>query len=337
VGYYRVVKQVLQKLGLWNYRPSEPFLWFCGTFLGLSIFFFALPYFAVQTAIVEPTLPPFPVSVNPATRTIVPFDDFSVGGTPLLAALALGAADGTQSLAAAIMSTKLYQDYATYGSPVAVVLTPGMRREQVVALLNRELEWSEEQRGIFVDLATAWGEGEGRFHPSAYVFHASTTPAEAFDIIKARFDSRVSARYATSTEALVPMDDALTIASIIEREAGSTGEMRLISGILWNRQFADMRLQMDSTLQYARGTARNGWWPVPRSKDKFIQSEFNTYLNKGLPPAPIASPSVAAIVAALNPEQTECMYFFHSKRVLYCSKTYEEHVAKLKKIYGRGR
>jgi UPF0755 protein len=133
------------------------------------------------------------------------------------------------------------------------------------------------------------------------------------------------------------MLDALTIASIIEREAGDESEMAVISGILWNRLFSDMRLQADTTLQYVRGTARNGWWPVPRPRDKYLKSTYNTYLNKGLPPGPIASPSVAALYAALNPEKTDCFFFFHSKGTFTCSVTYEEHVKKLKKIYGRGK
>jgi UPF0755 protein len=113
--------------------------------------------------------------------------------------------------------------------------------------------------------------------------------------------------------------------------------MAVISGILWNRLFSDMRLQADTTLQYVRGTARNGWWPVPRPRDKYLKSTYNTYLNKGLPPGPIASPSVAALYAALNPEKTDCLFFFHSKGTFTCSVTYEEHVKKLKKIYGRGK
>jgi cell division protein YceG involved in septum cleavage len=322
---------------LWSNKPSTPFLLCMGTFVALSLAFFTLPYVAVVATVVEPTLPPFPVSVDPKNKSIEPYNTVSVEATPLLAALTLGAADGTQMLAAAIMTTKAYQSYAPETAPRAIVITPGMRREQIVALLDRELGWSDEQRFIFVQAAQAFGEGEGRFHPATYMFNASTTPAEAFDIIAHRFETRVTARYSSTTEALVPMDDALTIASILEREAGNKEEMRIISGILWNRMFIGMRLQADSTLQYARGTARNGWWPIPRSKDKFINSEYNTYQNAGLPPTPIASPSVAAIMAALNPEKTDCLFFFHSKRVFYCSVTYEKHVAKLKKIYGRGR
>ncbi len=300
------------------------------------IVFFGLPHLVAMAPEPEVTPHPFPVSVDPRNKTI------DGGGEEVPALFSLAAAygasvDAAALLASAIMTTKTYEHYALFTSPVAVELDPGMRREQVATLLDHKLKWTDEQRAIFLDLVSEKGTGEGRLYPSTYFFGASTTPYEAFAEIHTRFEDRVLARYTTSTEERVPLEDALTIASIIEREAGSKEEMPVIAGIMWNRLFADMRLQMDSTLQYARGTNRNGWWPVPRPRDKYVKSEFNTYAHKGLPPAPIASPSVAAILAALNPERTECMYFFHSRGTFYCSKTYEEHVAALKKIYGRGK
>ena len=115
--------------------------------------------------------------------------------------------------------------------------------------------------------------------------------------------------------------------------------MRDISGIIWNRLFINMPLQLDASLQYAKGTdSKTSWWPQVRPADKYIESDFNTYANKGLPPAPISNPSLDAIIAALNPKKTECMYYFHDQRGgFHCNETYEEHVAALKRIYGQGR
>jgi UPF0755 protein len=124
-------------------------------------------------------------------------------------------------------------------------------------------------------------------------------------------------------------DTILTIASIIQREAGSKSDMYLVSGIIWNRIFTNMSLQMDATLQYAKGTAENGWWPKVVPDDKYIESPYNTYKNKGLPPSPIANPGFAAIHAALHPKETECIFYFHKNRKNYCSKTYEEHKRKI--------
>ena len=72
--------------------------------------------------------------------------------------------------------------------------------------------------------------------------------------------------------------------------------------------------------------------------DRFRKSPYNTYLHKGLPPAPIANPSVDSILAALNPKNTSCLFYFHDARGrFHCTDTYAEHVALLKKYYGRGK
>ena len=116
--------------------------------------------------------------------------------------------------------------------------------------------------------------------------------------------------------------------------------MRIISGIIWNRLFANMNLQIDATVQYAKANKAsvNSWWPAVLPRDISIKSPYNTYTNPGLPPTPIANPSVAAILAALNPVSTPCFYYFHDKMgQFHCSTTYAEHVALLKKYYGQGK
>ena len=137
----------------------------------------------------------------------------------------------------------------------------------------------------------------------------------------------------------VPLEDALAIASLLEREAYDFEDMRYISGIIWNRLFADMKLQLDATLQYAKGTkSPSSWWPRVVPADKYIVSPYNTYAHEGLPPTPIANPSIDAIVAALNPRKTNCMFYFHDRQSnFHCAETYEEHVELLKQHYGRGR
>jgi UPF0755 protein len=103
-----------------------------------------------------------------------------------------------------------------------------------------------------------------------------------------------------------------------------------------------MPLQIDATLQYAKANATTGktgiWWPQVVPKDKYIKSAYNTYMNGGLPPGPIANPSIASVVAALNPKKTDCLFYFHDQNGnFHCTKTYTEHVALLKKYYGQGK
>ena len=88
-----------------------------------------------------------------------------------------------------------------------------------------------------------------------------------------------------------------------------------------------MLLQADATLQYLRGT-EGDWWPQPDVEDKDDESLYNTYEHKGLPPAPIATPSLASIEAVLDPQATKCLYYLHDAYGrIHCSTNYEAHKA----------
>ncbi len=125
---------------------------------------------------------------------------------------------------------------------------------------------------------------------------------------------------------------ALVIASIIQREAAGREDMALVSGVIWNRLKRNMKLEVDSTVQYARGKTEKGWWTPIVPEDKNIDSPYNTYLYKGLPPHPISNPGIEAIDAAVFPETTDCLYFIHdySGRI-HCAETFAEHRQNIKK------
>jgi len=102
----------------------------------------------------------------------------------------------------------------------------------------------------------------------------------------------------------------------IAREAKTDNEKPVIAGILTNRLKDGMPLQVDATIQYAKGydPQTKHWWGMVFSSDyKEIQSPFNTYLNAGLPPSPIANPGLEALRAAANPAPTEYYYYLHDK------------------------
>ena len=107
---------------------------------------------------------------------------------------------------------------------------------------------------------------------------------------------------------------ALTLASIIEREAIIDEEMPLIASVFFNRLAIGMRLESDPSVQYGYGydQATESWWVNPITFDHLaIQSPYNTYLIDALPPGPIASPSMAAIAAVANPDESP-YYFFQA-------------------------
>lgn len=288
----------------------------------------------------------FPVTVDPKNKTIVENqqvnDFFENSHTPFQAAIGntkYTLANLFEWIALAIDETPWYQMLAAADkSEKVVAITPGMRKEQVADIFAKTLLWSAVQKKEFANSSSPITEGS--FAPGIYAMAPDTTPSEAQKILRTRFSNTILSRYGAKTAEIVPLDQALTIASLIEREAGGKYDMRMISGVIWNRLFIGMNLQIDATVQYAKASkTKNGnWWPRVVPSDTSLRSPYNTYLQPGLPPTPIANPSVAAVFAALNPKKTSCLFYFHDdSRQFHCTDTYEEHVATLKKYYGQGR
>lgn len=282
---------------------------------------------------------PFPVSVDPETRTIIEAD---LLGNHIYETLAQEEAENN-TWSAKVVAFLFKRDwYQNLASPVSriVVIWPGERKEEAVKNIGDVLRWNTEQRKQFMTLIeeSEPALSEGKFYPGEYVAHRGATPEEVALMIEEKFNTDILNRYTPEVAEKVPLEDALIIASLLEREARDFENMREISGVIWNRLFIDMPLQLDATLQYARGGTTKSWWPAVKPADKYVKSPYNTYANAGLPPGPIANPSAAAVLAALNPISSNCLYYFHdSKGNYYCSETYEGHVAKLKAKYGRGK
>ncbi|MDY7221797.1 endolytic transglycosylase MltG [Halalkalibacterium halodurans] len=116
--------------------------------------------------------------------------------------------------------------------------------------------------------------------------------------------------------------EILTLASIIEREAQKSEDRYLISGVLYNRLEEDMMLQVDPTVAYALGEHRY----MTSHADLEVDSPYNTYRYKGIPVGPIGNPGEDSIVAALDPEDTNYLFFYarYNGEVIY-NETYEAH------------
>jgi UPF0755 protein len=286
---------------------------------------------------------PFPIGVNPQIETIeenpavdVFFDTEIDSDTKDNSKLSWWARNIAEKLT-------MFDWYQNLASPISriLVIRAGDRREEVASSFSKILRWDTAEREQFLTIIASTSPEilEGKYFPSKYVVEKDASPQAVADQVLTLFNEQVGSRYTPEIDAVVSFKDAMTIASLLEREAYDFTDMRLISGVIWNRLFAGMNLQLDATLQYAKANkGGKEWWPVPVPEDKYIKSPFNTYKNPGLPPAPIANPSPEAILAALNPKETECMFYFHDKKAgFHCTKTYQEHVALLKKYYGTGK
>lgn len=176
---------------------------------------------------------------------------------------------------------------------------------------------------------------EGYLFPDTYRLPQDATASDVVARMLANFDRRVTpAMREKLTAQKRSLFQAVTLASIVEREAVVAQERPMIAGVYQNRLEAGMALDADPTVQYAMASAKKQapWWPQLTQEDyRSVKSAYNTYLNPDLPPGPIASPGISSLQAAIEPAQTD-FYFFRAScsrdGTHLFSKTLEEHAAK---------
>ncbi len=152
---------------------------------------------------------------------------------------------------------------------------------------------------------------EGFMFPDTYQLPPDIAALTLRDTLLRAFRERVgdSLRDAALEQGFT-LYQVVTLAAIVEREAVWRDEHALIASVYRNRLDIGMALEADPTVQYGIQGARGTWWPqITRADYRDVISPYNTYLNRGLPPGPIASPGLSAIQAAVYPEQSEYFYF----------------------------
>ncbi len=159
------------------------------------------------------------------------------------------------------------------------------------------------------DLDPAARDFEGYLFPSTYDIPPGTRPTEIARLLSGRFRAAWEGnRTERATELGVTLREIATLASIIEKETGASGERPRIAGVFWNRIERGMRLQSDPTVLFAM-RAQGDFGNNIRRRDLDLPSPYNTYHIAGLPPGPISSFGLAALDAALHPEETDYLYF----------------------------
>jgi UPF0755 protein len=154
---------------------------------------------------------------------------------------------------------------------------------------------------------------EGFLFPDTYQLPAEVTPIMLRNILTQTFMDKIGSQLKQDAEAQgFTLYDIVTLASIVQREQGiHPDEHPLIASVYRNRLDIDMRLEADPTVQYPLGSPSR-WWPNITVNDySGVVSDYNTYLNPGLPPGPIANPSLSAIRAAVYPAES-AYYFFRA-------------------------
>lgn len=228
---------------------------------------------------------------------------------------------------------------------IAVTIRPGWRAEEVaeylatLGLANYDkaqfLQIVKDGRSDYAFLRdrppNAPASLEGFLFPETYNVPFDVPMNTLMTMLLNTFDQRLTDKMRQETTAAkMTLYEVVTLASIVEREAAVPGERATIASVYLNRLKKKQLLQADPTVQYAMGyqAATKLWWKSPVTLDEYqnVNSPYNTYLKAGLPPGPICSPSLAAIVAVLEPAQTDYLFFLAKGDGSHVfAKTYEEH------------
>lgn len=258
----------------------------------------------------------------------------------------LGSADaelspGEYELSPGMAVSEIIDEVTTTGASgtVTIRFQEGWRTEQYAehlvesgvlestdAFMNAitENQWDYD----FLSTRPADAELEGYLFPDTYEIRADATPEEIIEILLDTFETRVPADMRERADDLgYNFHNVITIASIVEREAVIAEERPMIASVFYNRMDETMPLQADPTVQYIVGQPGN-WWPEISQEDINRMAAHNTYQRPGIPPWPIANPSLASIEAALQPESSDNLFFVATgdgSGAHRFAETYEEH------------
>lgn len=205
---------------------------------------------------------------------------------------------------------------------VWVTIPEGWRSEEIALKLAQEMGIPEQE---FLKYAQ-----EGYMFPDTYLFPKNSTASEAAQIMIDNFSRKIDI---TLREEMInknlDMDRILTIASLVEREAKFAEDRPKVASVIYNRLNQGMKLDIDATVQYALGyqPETKTWWKKDLTFDDLkIQSLYNTYINNSLPPGPIANPGLSSIQAAINPDQTNYLYYVSDEEGrIHLGETFEQH------------
>lgn len=204
--------------------------------------------------------------------------------------------------------------------PVKVTFPEGTSSVQMARILEGQLgQFDVFDAEEFIKLAA---DKEGYLFPDTYFFMPTVNAQVVVQILRDTFDEKIESLREEIEATGRGFEDVLIMASIVEREARITESRRIIAGILWKRLDEDIPLQVDVTFAVING--KNSFDLTLEDLD--IDSPFNTYKYRGLPPAPITNPGLAAIRATITPLQTDYYYFLADREgITYYSRTFEEH------------
>ncbi|MDO4541263.1 MAG: endolytic transglycosylase MltG [Bacillota bacterium] len=233
------------------------------------------------------------------------------------------------------ITAELIEGGALTETEAKVTIPEGYNLEQIAAVLEEagvctvdEFNDAVANGDYIYDYLPAKGNEnrlEGFLYPETYFFSKSDGAENIIAAMLAQFDSVFSDEWRAQLEADGrSVYDWVTMASIVEKEAVVEEDRPIIAGVFYNRLEQGMLLQSCATVQYALGEVK----PVLSNEDVQIDSPYNTYINQGLPPAPIACPGYDSLEAAMYPADTDYLFFVAKPNGAHIfTETYDEHLA----------
>lgn len=196
---------------------------------------------------------------------------------------------------------------------VTVTIPEGSTVSEINAILERS--------GVLVD-AELPQSLEGYLFPDTYEFFLDSSVQVVEEKFRENFEAKAAPLIASAGKSALT-HEILTVASLIESEVPNSSDRKIVAGIIWKRLQNDIPLQIDASLCYIK---EQPCFPITE-RDKSIDSPYNTYRYRGLPPGPIANPGLDAIEAALYPEQSPYWYYLSNpeNRETIFSRTLDEH------------
>jgi UPF0755 protein len=228
------------------------------------------------------------------------------------------------------MSVEQIAQNLTHGTlDMWVTIPEGQRATEIAETLQETIPtYNQSWKGALI-------LNEGYLFPDTYLISKDANIETIVKQLKENFEQKYSG--IDTSKSTLTKRDIIILASLIEREAITDEEKPIIAGILMNRLNIGMALQVDATIQYAKGqnlVTKKWWGPIDIQEYRSVTSSYNTYLQPGFPPGPISNPGLEALKAAANPADTDYLYYIHDKngQIRY-AKTLEEHNANIEK-YG---
>jgi UPF0755 protein len=181
--------------------------------------------------------------------------------------------------------------------------------------------------GIFpsisaIDFITVGKSYEGYLFPDTYLFSPTSDAESIMKLMRANFNTKISILSGEITASGHSLSDIVIMASLIEKEARTSANRRIVAGVLWDRLKLGMPLQVDAVFGYIFNRDTYS----PSLADLKTNSLYNTYLHTGLPPGPIDNPGLDSLEAVLNPTKTNYLYYLTDKNgVMHYATTYAEH------------